>query len=53
VPYYWVVDPDSRAIDAYVLGEGVYRSAARREDDRPLALPPFPDLMLNPADLWA
>ena len=53
VPYYWVVDPDILAIDAYVLGEGVYRSAARLEGDQPLALPPFLDLMLDPADLWA
>ncbi len=52
VPYYWIVDPRSRTIDAYALTEGAYRPAARPEGDEPTSLPPFLDLALDPAAIW-
>jgi Uma2 family endonuclease len=53
IPSYWIVDPRIRTIDAYTLVEGAYRPAARLEGDEPGALPPFPDLVLEPAAIWA
>lgn len=52
VPCYWIVDPRGRTIDAYTLVEGTYRLAARIEGNEPEALPPFPDLTLDPAAIW-
>jgi Uma2 family endonuclease len=52
VPSYWIVDPRSRTIDAYTLLAGAYRLAARLEGSEPAALPPFPDLPLDPAAIW-
>jgi Uma2 family endonuclease len=52
VPYYWIVDPDARVIEAHELVDGGYRLAARASADVPVALPPFPDLALVPASLW-
>ncbi len=53
VAYYWIVDPVARTIDAYVLSNGAYTLAARLSDGRPVALPPFDDLPLDPGSLWA
>ena len=52
VPFYWLVDPEGRAIEALVLGPEGYSLAVRASGDEPLALPPFPDLALVPAALW-
>ena len=52
VPYYWIVDPASRTIDAFVLREGVYQLAARLTGTGPAVLPPFPDLPIDPAAVW-
>jgi Uma2 family endonuclease len=52
VPFYWIVDPPGRTIDAYALAEGAYRLAARLEGNAPTALPPFLDLTLDPAAIW-
>jgi Uma2 family endonuclease len=46
VACYWIVDPDARRIDAYVLSEGAYQPAD------PGTLPPFAGLSLDPAALW-
>jgi len=53
VLFYWIVDPGIRTIDAYTLLAGAYQRAARFEGDEPRALPPFPDLVLEPAAIWA
>jgi Uma2 family endonuclease len=53
IAYYWIVDPVARVIDAHVLEAGAYRLAARLAGDRPAALPPFGELLLDPAALWA
>ena len=52
IPYYWIVDPDARAIEAYVLREGSYDLAVRATGPGPFFLPPFPDLPINPNSIW-
>lgn len=53
VPWYWIVDPVAREIEAYTLEAGTYRMAARLGGVEPATLPPFSDLLLDPAALWA
>ena len=52
VPYYWIVDPDARALEAYELADGAYQLVTRAAGDAPISLPPFPDLALVPDSLW-
>ncbi|MBI2152688.1 MAG: Uma2 family endonuclease [Candidatus Rokubacteria bacterium] len=52
VPYYWIVDPEARTVEAYVLSEGAYQLAARAAGPEPVSLPPFPALAFVPASLW-
>lgn len=52
VPYYWIVDPEARSIEAYILTGSAYQLAARLEGAESVSLPPFPDLALVPASLW-
>jgi Uma2 family endonuclease len=53
VPHYWIVDPDARTIEAYALREGAFELVGRAAGGQPASLPPFPDLALAPASLWA
>ena len=50
--WYWIVDGDALTIDAYRLEVDGYRLDARLEGTTPRALPPFPDLPLDPAAIW-
>ena len=52
VPFYWIVDPRSRTIDAYMLVEGAYQLAARLEGSEARALLPLADLVLDSATIW-
>jgi Uma2 family endonuclease len=52
VPYYWIVDPEARAIEAYSLAEDGYQLAARASGAEAVSLPPFRDLAFAPASLW-
>jgi len=52
VPFYWIVDPERRTVEAFELSGDGYRSAGRLEGDAARALPPFPDLALDPATIW-
>jgi Uma2 family endonuclease len=52
VPWYWIVDPVEQEIEAYALESGSYRLAGRLAGIEPTALPPFDDLLLDPAELW-
>jgi Uma2 family endonuclease len=42
VPYYWIVDPEARTVEAYGLSEGGYQLAARAAGSETVSLPPFP-----------
>jgi len=53
VPYYWIVDPEARSIEAYVLSEGVLGVAGRLAGADRGSLPPFPGLPIAVATLWA
>jgi Uma2 family endonuclease len=52
VPYYWIVDPETRSIEAFALAGAEYALAARLTSE-PVALPPFSDLTLDPASIWS
>jgi Uma2 family endonuclease len=52
VPYYWLVDPEGRAVEALSLGQEGYALTARVSGGEPVRLPPFPDLTFVPAVLW-
>lgn len=52
VPYYWIVDPGARTIEAYQLTDDGYRLVGSADDRRSVALPPFPDLPLVPESIW-
>lgn len=51
VPYYWIVDPEARAIEVHCAEGGRYGVADRRTNDLS-SLPPFPGLTIDPAQLW-
>ena len=52
VPWYWIVDRAARAIESLELVGGVWRVAGRLTGSGPAALPPLPDLALDPAAIW-
>lgn len=52
VPYYWIVDPASLTIQAFALQSGRYTEVGHLTRDQSVALPPFPELMLDPAMIW-
>jgi Uma2 family endonuclease len=52
VPFFWLVDPEARMVEAFVLGSEGYTLAVRASGPGPVSLPPFSDLALVPASLW-
>ena len=52
VPFFWLVDPDARTVEAYRLTDEQYALALRAGGDTPVDLPPFVGLALMPASLW-
>jgi len=52
VPYYWIVDPEARSIEAFALAGAAYAPAGRVTSE-PATLPPFSDLTLDPASIWS
>jgi Uma2 family endonuclease len=52
VPYYWIVDPPARTIEAHDLTQGAYREAGTLSGAMVVSLPPFSDLMLDPREIW-
>ena len=53
VPYFWLVDPKARAVEAFRLEGGRYVLVTRAAGDAEVVLPPFTGLTLRLADLWA
>ena len=52
VPYYWIVDPETRSVEAYTLTGTAYALAGRVIGE-PAALPPFSELTIDPASIWS
>jgi len=52
VPFYWIVDPAARTIQALRLSGESYEAVARLDETTPAALPPLAGLMLDPAAVW-
>jgi Uma2 family endonuclease len=52
VPYFWLVDPEERRVEAFALGPDGYAPAIHAAGRDPVGLPPFPDLALVPDSLW-
>jgi Uma2 family endonuclease len=52
VPNYWIVDPETRTIESYVLAAGGYVLRARAVDPETFRSEPLPDLEVNLATLW-
>jgi Uma2 family endonuclease len=53
VPCLWLLDPDARVIEAFVLDNDRYVLAATAAGAGPVDLPPFTGLALVPNALWA
>lgn len=53
VPYFWLVDPEGQSVEIFVLGTQGYSLALRASGSESVNPPPFPDLALIPASLWA
>jgi Uma2 family endonuclease len=52
VHYYWIVDPSARTIEAHELVQGAYREVGTLSGTTAASLSPFPDLILDPGDVW-
>jgi Uma2 family endonuclease len=52
VPYYWIVDPGARTLEAFELAGESYALSARVWGNEPANLPPFTELALVPEALW-
>jgi Uma2 family endonuclease len=51
--FFWIVDPEARTLEAFRLEGARYVLAGTLSADAPAALPPLPDLVLDPATIWA
>jgi Uma2 family endonuclease len=52
VPFLWLIDPDARTIEAFVLERDRYALALTATGSDPVDLPPFAGLSLVPDALW-
>jgi Uma2 family endonuclease len=52
VPFYWIVDPESRSVEAYTLFGTTY-ALAGHVMSKPGPLPPFSHLPIDSASIWS
>jgi len=52
VPHYWIVDPEERHLEGFVLGARRYAKAVEFSGDAFATLAPFPNLAIPLATLW-
>jgi Uma2 family endonuclease len=52
IPYFWLVDPAARVVEALVLRGSAYEVALTATGSEPIDVPPFTDLRLAPSSLW-
>ena len=52
-PYLWIVDLDSRTLQAFKLRDGRWELLATLSDDAPVSLPPFEKITFSLGSLWA
>lgn len=52
VPHYWIVDPETKIIEAYGLKDGEYTLRSCAAEDEILTHPDFPELKIELAVLW-
>ena len=52
IPFFWLVDPEGRSVEAFTLGTQGYSLALSASGREPVGLPPFPDLALVVSTLW-
>src|SRR5262249_39521975 len=50
---YWIVDPEARTVEAYVLAGDAYRLEKRGTEPETVSLPPFASLAIDLAMLWS
>ena len=53
VPFYWIVDPMARTIRAFELGKKGYIEVASGRNKDTVTAPPFPQLKIPLATIWA
>jgi Uma2 family endonuclease len=49
---YWIVDPEARTAEAYVLRMGKYQSAGAGKQNDVVSFPPFSDLNIPLEKIW-
>ena len=53
VPFYWIVDPETRYIEAYRLAGESYELTGYLQGTQSGMLPPFPELEIRLVDVWS
>jgi Uma2 family endonuclease len=52
VPFYWIIDPMTKVVEAYRLDGKEYVPTVTAKDDAVVRLPPFDELDIPLADIW-
>jgi Uma2 family endonuclease len=52
IPFYWIVDPQSRTAKAFKFGRTKYAPAGSGKNADTVSFPPFPNLKIDLAELW-
>ena len=52
VPFLWLIDPEARSLEAYVLEQQAWQSLGQFEGDTEVVVEPFDVVPLPLGDLW-